>query len=81
MHYIGDSYPASFDTICQVNIGIAKFLYYHLGKKFMWAMKRWGNYEQAKLIQTILLKLTKDMTKDLIGSTKRYSLKTEFSLS
>jgi hypothetical protein len=32
MHYIGDSYPASFDSACREHT-YSKFSFYHLGKK------------------------------------------------
>jgi predicted ATPase len=34
MHYIGDSYPASFDAICREHV-YSKFSFFLPGKKFM----------------------------------------------
>jgi predicted ATPase len=54
MHYIGDSYPASFDVICREHV-YSKIFILPLGRKFTSDEARYENYEQAKLIQNHLI--------------------------
>jgi predicted ATPase len=53
MHYIGDSYPASFDAFAE-NM-YSKIFILPLGEIYVSDEARYENYEQAKLIQNHLI--------------------------
>lgn len=55
MHYIGDSYPASFDTVCREHIYTKIFILPPWEAIYVSDEARYENYEQAKLIQNHLI--------------------------
>ena len=55
MHYIGDSYPASFDVICRENVYSKIFILPPWEEIYISDEARYENYEQAKLIQNHLI--------------------------
>jgi predicted ATPase len=52
MHYIGDSYPASFDVICREHVYSKIFILPPWEEIHVSDEARYENYEQAKLIQS-----------------------------
>ena len=55
MHYIGDSYPASFDVICKEHVYSKIFILPPWEEIYISDEARYENYEQAKLIQDHLI--------------------------
>tara|TARA_R110000868_G_scaffold264879_1_gene523521 strand:- start:39501 stop:40040 length:540 start_codon:yes stop_codon:yes gene_type:complete len=55
MHYIGDSYPASFDAICREHVYSKIFILPPWEEIYVSDEARYENYEQAKLIQDHLI--------------------------
>ncbi|NGY38437.1 ATP-binding protein [Flavobacterium sp. XN-5] len=55
MHYIGDSYPAFFDTICKEHVYTKIFILPPWEEIYVSDEARYENYEQAKLIQSHLI--------------------------
>ena len=55
MHYIGDSYPAFFDTTCRNNTYTKIFILPPWEDIYIADNERYENYEQAKLIYNHLV--------------------------
>ncbi|MFT5715331.1 MAG: putative ATPase [Flavobacterium sp.] len=55
MHYIGDSYPASFDAVCREHTYSKIFILPPWEEIYVSDEARYENYEQAKLIQNHLI--------------------------
>jgi predicted ATPase len=70
MHYIGDSYPASFDAICREFRYSKIFILPPWQEIYISDEARYENYEQAKLIQNHLIETYKGYQYDLIEVPK-----------
>lgn len=70
MHYIGDSYPASFDTICREHVYSKIFILPPWEEIYISDEARYENYEQAQLIQNHLIETYQGYGYDLIEVPK-----------
>jgi len=70
MHYIGDSYPAHFDTACQENKYTRVFILPPWQEIYVSDDARYENYEQAKLIFNHLTETYKNYGYHLIEVPK-----------
>ena len=70
MHYIGDSYPASFDTLCREHVYSKIFILPPWEEIYVSDEARYENYEQAKLIQNHLIETYQGYGYDLIEVPK-----------
>ncbi|PRZ28234.1 AAA family ATPase [Flavobacterium granuli] len=70
MHYIGDSYPTSFDTICREHTYSKIFILPSWEEIYVSDEARYENYEQAKLIQNHLVETYQGYGYDLIEVPK-----------
>ena len=70
MHYIGDSYPASFDAICKQHVYSKIFILPPWEEIYISDEARYENYEQAQLIQNHLIETYQGYGYDLIEVPK-----------
>ncbi|MBP4141718.1 ATP-binding protein [Flavobacterium sp. I-SCBP12n] len=70
MHYIGDSYPASFDTACREHTYSKIFILPPWEEIYISDEARYENFEQAKLINTHLIETYKNYGYELIEVPK-----------
>jgi predicted ATPase len=70
MHYIGDSYPASFDTVCREHVYSRIFILPPWEEIYVSDEARYENYEQAKLIQNHLIETYQGYGYELIQVPK-----------
>jgi predicted ATPase len=70
MHYIGDSYPASFDAVCKEHIYSKIFVLPPWKEIYVSDEARYENYEQAKLISNHLKETYENYGYELIEVPK-----------
>lgn len=70
MHYIGDSYPASFDAICREHVYSKIFILPPWEEIYISDEARYENYEQAQYIQNHLIETYQGYGYDLIEVPK-----------
>jgi predicted ATPase len=70
MHYIGDSYPASFDVACKEHTYSKIFILPPWEEIYISDDARYENFEQAKLIHSHLIETYKNYGYDLIEVPK-----------
>ena len=70
MHYIGDSYPAHFETCCRENKYTRIFILPPWEEIYVSDDERYENYEQAKLIYAHLTETYQKYDYDLIEVPK-----------
>ncbi|HTO35205.1 MAG: ATP-binding protein [Flavobacteriaceae bacterium] len=70
MHYIGDSYPASFRNICNEHKYSKVFLFPHWEEIYISDNERYENFEQSKLIYKHLKETYLDFGYEIIEMPK-----------
>ena len=70
MHYIGDSYPATFDTACREHLYSKIFILPPWEEIYISDEARYENFEQAKLINKHLIETYRNYGYELIEVPK-----------